>query len=172
MSSFGTKGVSTLSAHLCKLCKLPQRAVIEEWRVKQGLSHRQIHKRMKEELGIEVSLGTIAAHFKWVDAQVDEATTQEVRQAAAGGAKAAMQVFPDNVAYADKVLRGLEDAEGKVKRPQFIPYIATMLKERRESALGLLRYTPADPANKAATSLADIALEVAGLRGPDARPEA
>lgn len=163
-----------MSAHLCKLCKLAERTAIEAWRVKEGLSHRQIHKRMAEELGIEVSLGTIAAHFKLIDAEVDEAVVQSVRQAAAGGAGAAMAVFPRNVEIADAIIEQLMPGD-KVRHPQHIPYVAKMLQERRESALGLLRYTPADPANKAADALATwadvVRSAVKGGAGEDAESE-
>ena len=156
MNSFDTKGVDSLNVHRCKVCQLEQRAIVEEWRAKGGLSYRQIQKRMAEEMGVEVALGTIASHFQWLDAEVGEVAAQEVRLAAAAQAGTAMQVFPGNIAYADRVLKGLEDQDGKLRRPQFIPYVASMLKERRESALSSLRYTPADPANQVAQTLSEV----------------
>ena len=152
-----------MNVHQCKICSLDARAQVEGWRVKGGLSYRQIQKRMADELGASVALGTIASHFKFVDAEVDEAVQQQVRTAAARDADAAMNVFPRNIEIADAVL-GRIMPDDQIQRPQFVPYVATMLKERRESALASLRFTPADPESSIADSLADIALEVAGLR--------
>jgi len=154
------------------ICDLPERTVIEQWRVRDGLSQRAIRQRMADELGITVSVGTVANHFKAVDAGVAEAVESEVLTAAAAQAGAAMQVFPDNIAHADRFLGGLCDLDGKLRRPQFVPYAVSLLKERRESALASLRFTPADPANQAAQSLADLVSRVFDDDRPADRPGA
>lgn len=162
-----------MDVHNCKICILPERAVIESWRVKDGLSLRQIQRRMADELGLEVSLGLVGKHFKYVDADIDEAVKTQVKRMAVDGAEAAMGVFPRNVEIADAIIEHLMPND-EIRHPAVIGYVASMLKERRESALGLLRYTPADPANKAADALAtwaDVVKSAAGGGGEDAEPE-
>ena len=138
--------------HHCMICDLPERTTVEQWRVKEGLSQRAIRQRMIDELGITVSVGTVANHFKYIDAEIDRTIESEVRAGTAAHAKDAMQVFPDNITTTTALLDNLV-VEGNVKRPQFIPYAVALLKERRESAQGLLRLTPGDPEGKAAAAL-------------------
>jgi len=149
--------------HRCMICTLPQRELIESWRLKDGLTLKEIRERMAGEMGIEVSLSLVGKHFNAVRCEVDSAVVDEVRQAATAGATDALSVFPHNVEVAQRVLNALMP-DGEIKRPQFTPYVAAMLKEARESALALLRYTPADPAQQmaeAASTWAGIATQAA-----------
>ena len=159
-----------MKTHTCTVCKSPHRQVIEDWRLKNHLGYERIIERAKRELDLKLSLGTLSRHFQYLANEIAEVVEGQMREFVSGNVTAASDVPKHNIELADRIIaQQLLTDEGLLKVGMGNgDLLLDLMKERRQSAEVVLRYTPASPESKVADALATWGdLVKAALKGDD-----
>ena len=132
-----------MSAHECKICKLEQRELIEEWRFKQGLSYRQIQEKAANDLSVKLSQGLITKHFQFATDDVAQAVNSQIKEFVKTKAVDSMGVAAENITLAENVIGQLMP-DGALRNRDAVGDLVMLMRERRQSAELILKYSGAE----------------------------
>lgn len=142
-----------MNIHTCKICTSIHREAIESWRFKEAMAYRPLVERIKKELNMDVSLGTITKHFQFATDDIAQAVNSQIKDFIKLKAVDSMDVAVQNVTLADSVIEQLVEG-GKLRRPDMVSELVMLMRERRQSAELMLKYSGASEGD-ALSSIAD-----------------
>lgn len=143
--------------HSCKICTSEYRDQIEGWRFHDRLKYQELQARIQKEFGLKVSLGTLSNHFQFVTDDIAKAVDSQIKNFVQSKAVDSMSIAVENIELARTIINQFLNEEGKLRIPDNVPFIAMLMKERRQSAELILKYSGAsDGSEEKIQSLIDL----------------
>lgn len=150
-----------MRVHDCKICRSPDRDLIESWRLVDGLSYRALQEKAASQLGMKLALGTITKHFQFVTNDVAQAVDSQIKEFVKTKSVDSMGVALRNIELADKVIGSLLNEQGVLNKTKDTPLLVMLMRERRQSAMLVLKYSGArESGDDEFASLSDEELEM------------